>query len=136
MKKNSSRLVIMLTLLGISSFSSDASATWNWCAPHNELDVEDGLTVIEYGFGQTAHAHPSADFEDGNNGIYVFAEAYDGVSTVFALDAAMNLNNQQRMAVINTLKTALLTGTKVKLGSTNGCRTIQYIAMISKDRRS
>lgn len=134
MKKIRSRSFIMLTLLGISFYSSnEAHATdITWCQP--DAHFGNKVRVVEYGFGLTGFASTLPEFNnDGYFGIYVLAQQKTDTGVLirpYPIHTDMNLNSPAGNPIISSLKAALLTGVDVKLGSIDGCRTIQSIVLM------
>ena len=113
----------------MSVYAGSASASF--CVPDNS-NAQDGVTVLEYGIGTITYAGNGAGFDDDNpNGIYVRIKSPKGTIRSYPVHIGVNLNDAPGNAMVSTIKTALLTGAKVKLSSnSDNCRTIDSIALM------
>lgn len=128
-RKNALFSISVLLFLG--GYSGGAAA--GWCVP-DSVHPEEGLTIMEYGIGNTAYADPNNPaFQDGNSGIYLKVKTKNGTKKSYIIDPAMNLNDPQGAAFVSTIKSAFLTGALVKInGTTNACSTINSIAVMAE----
>lgn len=121
---------ISVLLVGMSFYSNFAEAGYVGCTVNSNDKPQDGVFVAEYGVGDIGYAGYDIDSDNGN-GIYVRAKSpVNGALKSFGIDGAMNLNDDQGQAMLSALKTALVTGVRVKLSSNNNCRSITSIIVM------